>query len=194
MKASVHVSAHHNVRALMRETRHHTANKSGNLQKCASIFGKRRSHYLEGHSGLRVKSSRSPLTFLSYIKVLISYTSADALLFFCFSLVSGGFLYSRTSVCIDHFGTKLSLVLKDVWSRFLDYYERVCLAFLLSDQMLVTKALYQGTSLLFFPFLFFQTSHPACCKLTGLNRILFEVLCEHKSLLIKVPLQWKRPK
>lgn len=28
---------------------------------------------------------------------------------------------------------------------------------------------------------------PAWCKLTGWHRALFEVLCEHKSLLIKVP-------
>lgn len=61
--------------------------------------------------------------------------------------------------------------------QHLDYYESLyCL--LLSDQMLVTEALYERTRLFFSPLL---------VQLAGLHRALFEVLCEHKSLLIKVP-------
>lgn len=94
------------------------------------------------------------------------------------------FLSSWSAVSLDHFGAKLPSVEKCVIpNTWIIMWESVSPFFFLSDRMLVTKALDEGTR----PYFFFFTFYPACCKLAGLHRALFEVFCEHKSLLIKVP-------
>lgn len=84
-----------------------------------------------------------------------------------------------------HFGAQLPRAEKMCDTQHLDYHESLYLL-LLSDQMLVAKSLAEGIRPLFI-YLFILTFHPVCCELAALNRALFEVLCEHKSLLIKVP-------
>lgn len=155
-----------------------TANKLDHLQKCVSILGREHLITWRSFSIICQRWRGAPLTCCPISKFWLYKTTN--LLWFCFSLVCV-VLSSWSTFSLDtSFWGKTPWVLENVRSPALGLSWESVLPFVVRSNVSHKSFVWENKA-------FSPTSHPVWCELAGLHRALFEVLCEHKSLLIKVP-------